>query len=116
MTRRNPFPGVSRAVDRHATVRWRFRRRGLSCYLPGPYASTEFRAAYEAAVEGAKAPSRSRTSRGTLSWLVEKYLANRRYADLSPGRRRNLRRSWTGCATRRAICLSLALRSSTSKP
>ena len=49
MKRRNPFPGVSRVTDRHGEVRFRFRRKGFDTYLPGPYASAEFRAAYEAA-------------------------------------------------------------------
>lgn len=44
--RRNPFPGVTRVTNRHGKVRWRFRRGGFTCYLPGPYASAEWRAAY----------------------------------------------------------------------
>ena len=52
--RRNPYPGVTRATDRHGRVRWRFRRGRVDCYLPGPYGSEAFRAAYEAAVNGAR--------------------------------------------------------------
>ena len=51
MRRRSPFPGVSVATDRHGKRRFRLRRtirgRSIDCYLPGPYASAEFRVAYE---------------------------------------------------------------------
>ena len=46
MSRRNPFPGLSRVVDRHGKVRWRYRVRGVSTYIHGAYGSAEFRAAY----------------------------------------------------------------------
>lgn len=91
MRRRNPFPGVTRAVDRHGTVRWRFRKGGLSTYLPGPYGSAEFRAAYEAAQAGAKAPPAPRAAPGTLAWLIESYLASQKHADKRPETRRTLR-------------------------
>lgn len=88
---KNPFPGVTRITDRHGKVRFRFRRRGFSCYLPGPYASTEFRAAYEAAIDGAKSPVSSKTPHGTLSWVVEQYLASPRFKNLSDSRKRTIR-------------------------
>ena len=44
--RRNPYPGVTRVTDRHGKVRWRFRRKGFSAYLAGPYGSADVRAAY----------------------------------------------------------------------
>lgn len=89
--RRNPFPGVSRLIDRHGRTRWRFRRGGVDTYLPGPYGSAEFRAAYEAALEGARAPKRPRAQPGTFAWLLEHYLASPRFRDLSESRRRTLR-------------------------
>lgn len=89
--RRNPFPGVGRTVDRHGKVRWRFRQRGFSAYLPGPYGSAEFRAAYEAALEGSRSPSRSKATHGTFAWLIAIYLASPRYKNLSPARRKSLR-------------------------
>lgn len=91
MTRRNPFPGVSRVTDRHGRVRWRFRRKGFDTYLPGTYASPEFRAAYEAALEGAKAPTRSTAAPGTFAWLIEAYLGSLRFKNLSDSRRRTIR-------------------------
>ncbi len=92
MKRRNPFTGVTRAPDRHGRVRWRFRRKGFSCYLPGPYGSFEFRRAYEEAIEGTKKPSAgSGAVNGSLAWLIEAYLASPRYANLSPIRKTTLR-------------------------
>jgi len=90
----NPFPGVTRIVDRHGKVRWRFRKTGLSQYLPGIYASVEFRAAYEAAVAGRSRPeiSKLQAAKGTLAWLIEQYLRSPRYANLSQVRKTSLRR------------------------
>ena len=95
MTRRkNPFPGVTRVVDRHNKVRWRFRRKGRAdVYLPGPYASAEFRAAYEAAVEGSKKPApKTSANYGSIAWLIEQYLRSPKYLNLSDSRKRSLRR------------------------
>jgi integrase len=95
MTRRkNPFPGVTRVVDRHGKVRWRFRRKGRAdLYLPGPFGSIDFRAAYEAAVEGTKAPApKSRAGYGTLAWLIEEYLRSSKHLNLSDVRRSSIRR------------------------
>ncbi|MCU0909876.1 MAG: tyrosine-type recombinase/integrase [Rhodobacteraceae bacterium] len=89
--RRNPFPGVARTVDRHGKVRWRFRKRGFSAYLPGPYGSPEFRAAYEVAVEGSRTPNRSKAAHGTFAWLIELYLESPRFKNLSDSRRKSLR-------------------------
>lgn len=49
------FPNASVMKDRHGTVRYRFRKKGLpTVYLPGKLGSPEFAAAYEAAAAGAK--------------------------------------------------------------
>jgi integrase len=92
--RRKPFPGVTRAVDRHGKVRWRFRRKGkVDVYLPGAYGSAEFRAAYEAAIEGVKTPAlRSTANYGTLAWLIEQYLRSAKYLNLSEARKSSIRR------------------------
>ncbi|AUH34635.1 tyrosine-type recombinase/integrase [Paracoccus tegillarcae] len=94
MKRKNPFPGVTRAPDRHGKARWRLRRvvKGttIDCYLPGPYGSAEFRAAYEAALEGARIEA-PRAKVGTLGWLVEHYLGSIRFKNLSDSRKRSLR-------------------------
>lgn len=94
MKRKNPFPGVTRAPDRHGKARWRLRRvvkgQTIDCYLPGPYGSAEFRAAYEAALEGARIEA-PRAKAGTLGWLVEHYLGSIRFKNLSDSRKRSLR-------------------------
>ena len=92
--RKKPFPGVTRTVDRHGKVRWRFRRAGKAdLYLPGAYGSAEFRAAYEAALEGVKTPTpRSSANYGTIAWLIEQYLRSPKYLNLSDVRRNSIRR------------------------
>ena len=95
MARRpNPFPGVSRQVDRHGNVRFRFRRYGKAdVYLPGEYGSVEFRQAYEKCVKGArKIPVADAAKPGTVNWLIVHYLTSSRYADLSDIRKKTLRR------------------------
>lgn len=92
--RKKPFPGVTRTVDRHGKVRWRFRKQGRAdLYLPGVYGSAEFRAAYEAALDGTKAPApRTSANYGTLAWLIEQYLRSPKYLNLSDVRRNSIRR------------------------
>lgn len=92
MRRRNPFPGVTRSPDRHGKVRWRFRRKGFSCYLPGAYGSAEFRAAYEQALEGSSSPQPTeRYARGTLAWLIVQYRNSPKYLDQAEASKRTLR-------------------------
>jgi integrase len=88
---KNRFVGVCRVVDRHGGVRWRFRSKGVDCYLRGPYGSADFVVDYEAAVSGVgKAAIRSSPT-GTLAWLIERYLDSARYRDLSDIRKKTLR-------------------------
>lgn len=89
--RKNPFPGVSRVIDRHGQARYRFRKKGFSCYLPGAYGSVEFRSAYDAAEAGSKTPYRSTAQHGSVDWLIEVYRASPRYKNLSETRKRSLR-------------------------
>lgn len=92
MRRRNPYPGVSRAPDRHGRVRWRFRSKGFSTYLPGPYGSPAFIAAYEAALEGTRSRGLSKAKHGTLGWLIEIYLNSPRHKNKVNSTRRTLRK------------------------
>lgn len=47
------YPSVSRMIDRHGKVRWRFRRSGKKdVMLPGEPHSSEFDAAYQQAITG----------------------------------------------------------------
>lgn len=84
---------MTRIVDRHGKVRWRFRGKGGagSTYLPGPYGGPEFRQAYEDAVAGVAASVKiSTAAHGSLGWVVERYLGSARYrARLSESRRRS---------------------------
>ena len=93
--RRNPFPGVTTKPDRHGKLRHRLRRtvkgRKVDVYLPGAYASAEFRAAYEEAIEGARVVGR-RAKAGTINQLVEAYLSTAAYRDLAPSTRDAKRR------------------------
>lgn len=96
MKRRNPFPGVSTKPDRHGKMRHRLRRtiKGakIDVYLPGPYGSAEFRAAYEMALEGARLPKGPRAPHGTIAWVIESYLGSLKFQNLSDARKRAIRR------------------------
>ena len=85
--RRNPFPGVSTKPDRHGKLRHRLRRavgrRKVDAYLPGPYGSPEFRAAYEEAIEGVRLATR-RAQPGTIAYLIEAYLDSAAFGNLAP--------------------------------
>ena len=86
MRRRNPFPGVTTAPDRHGKLRHRLRRtvkgRKVDVYLPGPYGSPAFRAAYEAALEGTRIAA-PRAQGGTVAFLIESYLASTAFQNLA---------------------------------
>ncbi len=88
---RNPFPGVTVMDDRHGKRRYRLRRqingRSVDVYLPGPYGSPAFRAAYDEAVEGVRVTPR-RSAPGTVGYLVNTYLQSNGFKDLSPATRR----------------------------
>ncbi|WP_291833965.1 tyrosine-type recombinase/integrase [Limimaricola sp.] len=71
-------------------VYWRFEAGDFRCNLPGPYGGPEFLAAYEAALEGARAP-RSTAEPDTVAWLIEQYLGSLKFANLSPSRKRSIR-------------------------
>lgn len=88
--RRNPFPGVTRVIDRHDKVRWRFRKKGMSLYLPGDYGSVEFRAAYEAAIGGVKVSAPSRFEYGTFGRLAEDYKSTPTWQKLAKISRKTL--------------------------
>ncbi|MEN3791846.1 tyrosine-type recombinase/integrase [Fulvimarina sp. MAC3] len=93
MKRPNPFPGVTTLRDRHGKVRHRFRQKGKpSCYLSGAYGSVEFRAAYEKAFNG-EIVVKSRSTPGTLAWLIESYLQTKDVAQLKGITRTNTLRA-----------------------
>ena len=89
----NPFPGVTRAPDRHGKMRWRFRMKGREGqYLPGEYGSAEFRAAYEKACQGKKSDLEKSTkfAHGTFDWLIEQYKRSPKWAKLAAITKTNL--------------------------
>ena len=94
MRYRNEFRGVSVVGDRHGRLRYRLRRtlkgRKVDSYLPGVIGSTEFRAAYEAAIDGARVTTR-RAQPGTFSHLIEAYLDSAAFRNLAPTTRSDKR-------------------------
>ena len=91
MTRKNPFPGVTRLIDRHGKTRFRFRKGAFTTYIPGPYGSVDFRAAYDAALAGATGPIKSTAAHGSFDWLIEAYLRSPKFRNLSDSRKRSIR-------------------------
>lgn len=92
MKRKNPYPGITRIIDRHGKTRWRFRKKGcVSCYIKGAYGSKEFEASYQAALNNKPHTiPKSRANPGTFDWLIEQYLRSADYALLGPTTRKNL--------------------------
>ena len=84
--RKNPFKGVTVIKDRHGKLRYRMRRmiagRKVDRYLPGVIGSTEFRATYEEALEGARIAA-PRAKGGTVAFLIEAYLASSAFQNLA---------------------------------
>ena len=80
--------------DRHGKLRHRLRRtirgRTIDAYLPGPYGSPAFRAAYEEAVEGARVATR-RAQPGTVGYLIVSYLGSAAYRSLAASTRADVR-------------------------
>ena len=72
-------------------IYWKFERGDYRVNIPGPYGSTEFIAAYEAALAGSKPSTASTALAGTLAWLIEQYLRSLRFQNLSDSRKRTIR-------------------------
>ena len=93
MRRKNPYPGVSRVSDRHGKRRWRFRRKGIDCYLHGDYGSTEFVAGYEKALQGVRPDGKAKADRlkqGTFEWLIYSYRQSSSFKNLAAISKKNL--------------------------
>jgi hypothetical protein len=87
--RKNPYPGVRKNIVK-GRIYWKFELGDFRCNIPGPYGSPAFKSAYEAALNGAKAP-RSPSEQGTVGWLIEQYLGGLGYRNLSASRKRSIR-------------------------
>ena len=87
------WPHLLREVSRHGTVRWVVRiGHGPRIALEETYGTREFEDAYHSAISNAgndsgKA-SRTRTSEGTLSWLVARYQASSAWSTLAKATQR----------------------------
>ncbi len=92
MPRKNPYPGVTRVADRHGKPRFRFRRKGVDCYIHGVYGSPEFIAEYQVACEGTHKAAQPTAKAFTFDWLMQKHFATPRYRGLSATTRDNHRR------------------------
>ena len=95
--RHNPFPGVAAIEDRHGKRRHRLRRIVNGCkidaYLPEPYGSAAFRAAYDEAVESARVATtrQPRVQPGTFRYLINHYLDSAAFRNLANDTRRSKR-------------------------
>lgn len=79
MKRKNKYPGVSRQIDRHGKVRWRYRGKGFDAYIRGEYDSPEFRANYARA----KNDTPPAATKGSFSRLIDDYRSTTKFANLS---------------------------------
>ena len=90
MRYRKEFAGVTVVRDRHGRLRYRLRRttkgRKVDRYLPGVIGSTEFRAAYAEAVEGARIAT-PQAKGGTFNHLIIVYLESPSFRSLAPSTR-----------------------------
>lgn len=88
MPRRKLDRYVSSFVDRHGKERFRFRRFGVSRYLPPP-GSKEYRIAYHEALNGIAGLDRVR--RGSINDLVARYYQSIPFRNMGPSWQRTVR-------------------------
>jgi integrase len=83
-------PFLCRQVTQHGRAVWYVRvRHGPRIRLKAEYGSSEFWAAYNAAIAGKLAPdARPRAATGTLEWLWNRYRETSAWTDLSVATRR----------------------------
>lgn len=84
-------PYLQRHVTRHGAVFWYVRiGRGDRVRIRGKYGSPEFMAAYHSAVAGTPTPpaGAQKASKGSLSWLADRYRETSAWASLSAATRR----------------------------
>jgi len=99
MKKRNRYPGVTRHTDRHGKVRWRLRLtikgRKVDAYLPGPFGSDAFKAAYEVAINATGAQEIKAAS-GTFHHVIEHMLRGAGWRELRETTRRakRIRLDW----------------------
>lgn len=109
IARPSGFRWVTRNVDRHGKVRWRFRRKGYkTCYLPPPNAPN-FDEAYADALKQ-KATPKSNPKHYSFNHAIGLYCASDAYKTLKPSTKevyaRILRRIGDGIGDKSIIALN----------
>ena len=64
-------PFLSREVNRHGRAVWYVRRNGKRIRLRAEFGTPEFAAEYQAAIAAHQPATETRTTAGTLAWLIE---------------------------------------------
>jgi integrase len=84
------LPFLHKEITRHQKVTWYVRHgKGPRIRVRGEYGSAEFRANYEAALEGrTSTTSQRRTKSGSLAWLIDRYRDSAAWSSLAPATRR----------------------------
>ena len=85
-------PYVQKEVTRHGKIVWYFRRgKEKRVRLPGAFGSSEFNAAYAAALSGQPPVPKTSAPSTSLRWLVDRYYESGRFDKLRPNTQRNQR-------------------------
>lgn len=79
------YPYVRKNIVK-GRIYWRFEKGDFRTNIPGPFGSSDFEAAYEAALEHVKLP-KMRAKTDTIGWLIEQFLSSDRYKYSSPIRK-----------------------------
>ncbi|HMQ40251.1 MAG TPA: tyrosine-type recombinase/integrase [Paracoccus sp. (in: a-proteobacteria)] len=83
------YPYVRKNIVK-GRIYWRFEKGDFRTNIPGPFGSSDFDSAYEAALEHVKLP-KVRAKTDTIGWLIEQFLSSDRYKYSSPIRKETLR-------------------------
>jgi integrase len=82
-------PHLVREKTRHGKLVWYVRvGQGPRIRMHEPYDTPEFWRDYRLAVEGSPLPKKTGPAAGTLSWLIERYVASAEWSDLKPATRK----------------------------
>jgi integrase len=82
-------PHLVREVSRHGKVVWYVRPgQGKRVRLPDQYGTDEFWDAYRAALQGKPLPKPGGPAKGSVAWLIARYIESAEWSDLSPATRK----------------------------
>ncbi len=81
-----PYPYVHRYKDRHAKVRYYYRRHGKQIAIPFEPGTADFQHAYDLLNDSSvvASPSPMKTKVGTWRWLCAQYFSSMDFQDLDP--------------------------------